>query len=136
MDKAELKRYLPLKKEAEELRLQAEELEEDIKNLKAVVVDGMPKGGVVNDSIGNMVAKVEELRNKYLDKYDMALCELYKIERFIDSLDDITERRLIRKRYIQGMRWEDICVDMNYSWKHIHRIHSKILSRIFKDDIE
>lgn len=130
MDKADLKKYVPLKKEAEELRLQAEQLDEDIKSLKAVIIDGMPKGGTVNDSIGNMVAKVEHLKNEYLKKYDLALCELYKIERVIDSLDDMTERRLIRKRYIQGMRWEDICVDMSYSWRQIHNIHSKILNKI------
>ena len=136
MDKADLKRYLPLSKEAEEIKKQADELEEDITSLKAIVIDGMPKGSAVsNDKIGSMVAKAEELREKYLDKYDAALCELYRIERLIEKLDDATERRLIRKRYIQGMKWEDICVDLNYSWQHIHRIHSKILIKI-KDVIE
>ncbi|MDO4301559.1 MAG: hypothetical protein Q4D26_09250 [Clostridia bacterium] len=136
MDKAELKRYLPLKREAEELKLQAEHLAEDIRSLKAVAVDGMPKGSSVNDSIGNLVARADKIRRDYLHKYDAALCELYKIERCIESLDDETERRLMRKRYIQGLHWEDICVEMNYSWKQIHRIHSKILSIISKDDIE
>ncbi len=135
MDKEDLKKYVPLKKEAEELRLQAEHLEDDIISLRSVVNDGMPKGSAVSDKIGSMVARVEELREEYLNKYDLALCELYKIERLIESLDDITERRLIRKRYIQGMRWEDICIDLNYSWQHIHRIHSKILIKI-KDVIE
>ena len=136
MNKAELKRYLPLKKEAEELRLQAEHLAKDIKSLKAVAMDGMPKGNAVNDSIGNLVAKVDKLMRDYLHKYDEALCELYKIERCIESLDNETERVLMSKRYIQGLNWEDICVDMNYSWRQVHRIHAQILNKISKDDTQ
>lgn len=136
MNKAELKRYLPLKKEAEELRLQAERLAKDIKSLKAVAMDGMPKGNAVNDSIGNLVAKVDKLMRDYLHKYDEALCELYKIERCIESLDNETERVLMSKRYIQGLNWEDICVDMNYSWRQVHRIHAQILNKISKDDTQ
>ncbi len=130
LNKAELKKYISLKNEAEELRIQAERLEEDIRDLKAVVMDGMPKGGSVNDGIGNLVARVDKLRREYLHKYDLALCELYKIERCIESLEDETERRLMRKRYIQGMKWEDICVDLNYCWQHIHKIHARILRKI------
>lgn len=130
MNKTELKKYISLKAEAEELKLQAERLEEDIRNLKAVVIDGMPKGGVVNDSIGNLIARVDKLRREYLHKYDLALCQLYKIERVIEGLENEAERRLMRKRYIQGMKWEDICVDLHYEWAQTHRIHARILKRI------
>lgn len=133
LDKVELKKYISLKAEAEELRLQAERLEEDIRDLKAVVIDGMPKGSSVNDSIGNLVARADKLRIEYLKKYDLALCELYKIERCIEGLEDETERRLMRKRYIQGMQWEDICVDLHYEWAQIHRIHARVLKRIGND---
>lgn len=132
MTKAELKKYLPLKKEAEDLRMQAERLEEDIKSLKVTAITGMPRGNQIRDKIGELVAKVESLREEYLTKYDEALRELYKIEDVINTLDNLTERTLIRKRYIQGMRWEDICTDMGYSWRHIHNIHSKILRKIVK----
>ena len=132
MNKAELKKYISLKNEAEELRLQAEYLEEDIKNLKAVVIDGMPKGSGVNDSIGNLVARVDKLRIEYLKKYDLALCELYKIERCIEGLENETERRLMRKRYIEGKHWEDVCVEINHNWSHTHRIHANILKKIEK----
>lgn len=133
MNKEELKRYVPLMKEAEELREQAEQLEEDIKSLKAVVVDGMPKGSTVNDSIGNLVVRVDKMKRKYLRKYDEALCELYKIERCIEGLDDETERRLMRKRYIEDKHWEDICVDLHYEWAQVHRIHARVLKRIGND---
>ena len=133
MDKTELKKYISLKEEAEELRQQAEYLEEDIRSLKATVIDGMPKGSGVNDNIGNLVARVDKLRRDYLFKYDSALCQLYRIERVIEGLEDETERRLMRKRYIQGLQWEDICVDLHYEWAQIHRIHARVLKRIGSD---
>lgn len=132
LNKAELKRYLPLKREAEELKQQAEHLEEDIRSLKAVVIDGMPKGNATNDSIGNLVARVDKLRSDYLHKYDMALCELYRIERVIEGLDNETERRLMRKRYIEDKHWEDVCAEINHNWSHTHRIHANILKKIEK----
>lgn len=134
MDKFELKKYLALKKEALSLRLQAEQLDDEAKSLKATTVDGMPKSNIFKDSIGEIVAKIEEIRLKYLHKYDLALCELYKIERTIDGLDDATERQLMRKRYIEGKNWEDICVELNYSWRQVHRLHSEILKKIIKYD--
>lgn len=133
MDKAELKKYISLKAEAEELRLQAEHLEEDMKSLKATVIDGMPRGSGVNDSIGNLIARVDKLRREYISKYDSALCRLYSIERAIEGLENETERRLMRKRYIQGMQWEDICGDLHYEWAQVHRIHARVLKRLGSD---
>lgn len=130
LNKAELKRYLPLKKEAEELRLQVEHLEEDIRSLKAVAMDGMPKGSTVNDSIGNLVAKVDKLRCDYLHKYDLALCELYRIERCVEGLSEPDERRLMRKRYIEGKGWDIIAIELNYDERQIYRIHADILNKI------
>lgn len=135
MNKEELKKYVPLMREAEDLKKQVERLEDEAKSLKAVVIDGMPKRNCVNDSVGNIVVRVNDLRTEYLEKYDLALCELYKIERIIENLENSIERQLMRKRYIEGKRWEDICVELSYSWKQIHRIHSKILKNM-KDDTQ
>lgn len=90
----------------------------------------MPKGSGSKDSICNIVVKIEQLRSEYLHKYDLALCELYKIERVVDGLENPIERMLMRKRYIEDKRWEDICVELNYCWRQIHNIHSKILKKI------
>lgn len=117
-------------REAEDLKKQIERLEDEAKSLKAIVIDGMPKGGSISDGVGNIVVKIEQLRSDYLHKYDLALCELYKIERVIECIDNETERIIMRKRYIQGLHWEDICSDMSYSWQHIHRIHSNILRKL------
>jgi len=53
-----------------------------------------------------------------------------EIEVAIDSLDDPTERLLMRKRYIEGKRWEQVAVEMNYSINHIWRWHGNILQKM------
>lgn len=130
MNKSDLKKYVSLMREAEELKAHIERLEEESKSLKAVAMDGMPKGTAVNDSIGDIVAKIEKCRAEYLHQYDLALCELYKIERVIKSLDESNERRLMRMRYIENRRWEDICVKLNYESAQVHRIHASALRKI------
>lgn len=130
MNKEDLKMYVQLTKEAEELKKRAEYLEDEAKSVKAVVIDDMPKGSGTRGGICNIVVKIEQLRSEYLCKYDEALCELYKIERTIEKLENPVERMLMRKRYIENKRWEDICVELNYCWRQIHNIHSKILKKI------
>lgn len=41
--------------------------------------------------------------------------EIEKIEKLISALPE-REKLLIRLRYIDCMRWENICVEMNYEW--------------------
>ena len=41
-----------------------------------------------------------------------------------------TERIIMRLRYIEGYKWEKVCVETNYSWEGIHKIHRKILKKI------
>lgn len=130
MTKADLKKYIQLTKEAEELKKRAEYLEDEAKSVKAVVINDMPKGNGAKSGICNIVVKIEQLRVEYLHKYDLALCELYKVERVIEELENPTERMLMRKRYIEDKHWEDICVELNYCWKQIHRIHAKALNNI------
>lgn len=136
MDKENLKNYLALMKEAKYIKSRIEQLEDDAKNLKVFVADGMPRSSSIRDSIGEIIANIEGLKTEYLHIYKEALRELCKIEKVIDSLTNETERLLMRKRYIEGKHWADICTELNYSWKQIHRIHSRILKKIAKDDTQ
>jgi hypothetical protein len=58
-----------------------------------------------------------------------------EIENSINNVDKAELRTLLYKRYINGMKWENVAVEMSYSWKQVHRLHSKALEQIiFKDD--
>lgn len=132
MEKSELKQYRMLLKEAEGLRQRAEEFEEKIKSLRAVIIDGMPKKQGIKDNIGEMIAKLDNIRQQYIEKNNLMVRELIKIECAINKLNISTERILIRKRYIDGKMWEDIANDMGYSLRQIHRLHSSALINLKK----
>lgn len=36
----------------------------------------------------------------------------------------------LRLQYIEGLKWETIACEMNYNWKYIHELHSKILRKV------
>lgn len=129
--KKELYSYKRLKKEADNLKQQAEEFAEDIKDLKGVVIDGMPKANTfANDKIGNMVAKAEELWQNYLCKLDEALCLLHKIEEVISSLDDPTERQIVRMKFLQDATMQYIGDKIGYTRKQVYNILNAALDKI------
>ena len=43
-------------------------------------------------------------------------------------MPDGIEADIFRKRYLELKTWEQICVDLDYSWRQTHRLHSKALS--------
>jgi hypothetical protein len=36
----------------------------------------------------------------------------------------------IRFHYIKGRIWEEVCIEMAYSWMQAHRIHAKALEKL------
>jgi len=57
--------------------------------------------------------------------------EMEYIENSIKYLKN-REKLLMRLRYIDCRKWEEICVLMNYDWSYVHKIHSDILRKIVK----
>lgn len=131
MTKQELYSYKKIKKEAENLKKQAEDFAEDIKDLKGVVIDGMPKANAfVNDKIGNLVADAEELWHYYLCKLDEFLCLQRRIEEAINRLDNPTERQIVRMKFIQNATMQEIGDKIGYTRKQVYNILNNALDKI------
>jgi DNA-directed RNA polymerase specialized sigma subunit len=96
------------------------------KMFPSVVNDGMPHGSSqtdLSDYIAILDEQIELLKEERLEK---ARC--YKrIEDRIRMMSNEDEQTVLRLRYIQGLKWEDVAAEMGYSWKQIHRIHSTAL---------
>ena len=131
INKKDLYNYKKLKSEAENLKQRAEEFAEDIKDLKGVIIDGMPKANTfANDKIGNLVTKAEELWQSYLCKLDETLCLLHKIEEAINSLDDPTERQIVRMKFLQDATMQYIGDKIGYTRKQVYNILNAALDKI------
>ena len=130
MTKEELKEYTSIKKELEQIQFKLKELGERKTSIKSMIISDMNvQTSYNNNSIEDLLIKIEEC----IEEYNKKEIELYnkqlEIEKCINSLD-ATERIIMRLRYIEGYKWEKVCVETNYSWEGIHKIHRKILKKI------
>ena len=130
MTKDDLKEYTSIKRELKQIQFKLKELEERKSSIKSMVISDMNvQTSHNNNSIEDLLIKIEEC----IEEYNKKEIELYnkqlEIEKCINSLEP-TERIIARSRYIEGKTFEQISVDLNYSWRHTIRIHGKILQKI------
>ena len=84
-------------------------------NLSGVVVDGsrdphrFDRLAILEDSINAEIDRLYEIKLEILD--------------VIKRLDDMRYREVLTKYYINMKSFEQIAVDMNYSYVHITRLH-------------
>lgn len=131
MTKQELKDYYWLNLNIIKLEQRIEELEtiasKQTSRIKNDADDRVSHGS--HDRLGDVVAEIEDLRIELQEELGKAIVAAAKIEKGIGSLPD-REKYLIRARYIELKNWEQIAVDMGYSWRGIHKIHSGALKML------
>lgn len=90
----------------------------------------MPRSGGGADKIQTTVEKIIEIEEK-LDHEIDAMADLRnRIEAAVEKLEDGRLRDVMRYRYIDGMKWEQIAVEMHYSYMQVCRLHGKALLEI------
>ena len=128
MTKEFLKDHITKLNEAKGLEFEIQQMYQTMKS--PVITDEPTCHSPDTDRTGSLVARIEEKKKKYEEKYKLVLDEEKEIEKVIDKLKDIRERTIMRYRYISGLEWEKVCVKAHYSWKHTHRLHSDALNKI------
>lgn len=122
-----LRKYLEAKRMQEVLEREIDELRLDRMIPGSPAQDGMPHGSGGGDLSG-YVARLDELDRKLRAQMYKKIQLRAEITEKIDAMSDETESLLLRLRYIHGLKWEEVAVKMDYSWKQIHRLHSKALN--------
>lgn len=89
----------------------------------------MPKGGGT-DKIQNAVCRIADIEQKINRDIDRQIDLRERIEAAVCAISDGRLRDLMRYRYIDGMTWEQIAVEMHYSYVHICRMHGQALAQI------
>ena len=130
MTKEELMQYGSIELEVKQIKERIEYLEEKKTSIKSQVITDMPTGGGERTDILTLITKIEDSQIELIQKQSKLVDIMESIENTIDRLEDSTERLILRSRYLQCKKWEQICVELNYSWRQIHRLHSNILKKI------
>ena len=71
---------------------------------------------------------------EYTEEIDRMIDRLLQIKseikKAIDSVDDIVLQAVLTEYYINCKTWEQVSVDMNYSYMQVCRLHGKALQKI------
>lgn len=94
--------------------------------MPAVVNDGMPHAHNDTD-FSSYAAMLEQEEKRYMKYRYRRIKKCKEIRDKIEQLTSEGEKDVLIYRYIKLMKWDDICVNMQHSWQHIHRIHTKAL---------
>ena len=92
----------------------------------SVVNDGMPHGSSHSDLSDYAAILDEQIDLLKEERLERVRC-YQKIERQIRQMENEDEQEVLRLRYILGMKWEEVAVKMNYSYRRTLDIHGKAL---------
>lgn len=75
------------------------------------------------DSLVELEDKIDEL----IDRLYATKTEILGV---IDRLEDRREFLALKVYYIDMKTWEEVCVEMNYSWKQVMRIRKRAIANV------
>ena len=129
MTKDELKEYGILKDEVMQLEEQIVFWEERKTSIKSQIISDMPRGGGGSKELLDILIGIEDTIKKLNKKLNRLISKISEIEDIIENLE-AKERVLMRYRYIENLKMFQIAERMNYSERHLNRVHSDVLKRI------
>jgi len=74
--------------------------------------------------------KVKRLERKLKRKLDELMDERARIEEYIESIDNVTIRMILRLRYINGLGWNQIGNELGYSERQCRRKHKEFFEKM------
>lgn len=133
--KKKLKAYIHANEKISDLVDEIVVLKSKVEKVTPTLSD-MPNGGGMSDK--------SCIIDTYLDMIDDLEKEVRilrnirrEVEYLISTIDDWTVERVMRLRYIDNLRWEDICCRTNYEWAQVHRFHARGLEAVeFMNDTQ
>ena len=129
MTKDELKEYGILKDEVIQLEEQIVFWEERKTSIKSQIISDMPRGGGGSKELLDILIGIEDTIKTLNEKLKRLIGKISEIENTIENLE-AKERVLMRYRYIDNLKMFQIAERMNYSERHLNRVHSEVLKRI------
>lgn len=124
-----LMRYIDSKRRARAILNEIHDLK-DLATKITVTFNDMPGGGGSVDKVGAIVANIVDLQSELAVQAKTMKAEQEIVQAVIDAVDEPDLRQLLILRYINGLTWEKIAVDMNYSWRHTLRLHGAALAAV------
>ena len=81
----------------------------------------------------SLIVRIMDMKTALEEEINEFLSVKERVKRSINEVPDVDERTVLLLRYISFMRWEQIAVEMDYSVRHVQRLHGRALSVISKN---
>ncbi|MCR4779542.1 MAG: hypothetical protein K5876_00455 [Ruminiclostridium sp.] len=109
---------------------------EEIAQLRALAerstirLTGESRSSGYSDKVGKNAAKIADLENKIDADIDRLVELKEKILYFVKALSDENERIVTERHYLLHESFETIAEKMNYTPRHVHRLHRSALAHL------
>lgn len=77
-----------------------------------------------------IVAKIVDLEKEVNNEINRFQNIKHEVESTIALVPDSKQRAVLTRRYISGKTWEQIAVDLNYTYRNICYIHGRALQEV------
>ena len=125
-----LKRYeyadLRARRYEEEYRL-----EHELIGSISINYDGMPHGTGITRKTENEALRLAEKAERCVEARLDAIRIRQEVFDFISDIDDY-EGEILFQRYVNLLKWEEVCVAVHLSWYAVHDHHRKALAIVQK----
>lgn len=128
MQSRELKDIRSLKYEIKRMKQHLEELEAAATQTTKPIAT-VPVRISAADKTADVWAEIADLKTIYVRRL---LDYEYRISEAEEAMEKLGEpmRTLMKLRYIEGMSWERVAKEMNYSVQHCYRINAEALEKL------
>jgi len=124
-----LNRYRDNEREIRRLRNEIQRWK-DSAYITSVKYTGAGGGTDGQDKLQVNVERLVRLQNRLTAQMRARIQLRGEIEDAIESVPDDRLQLLLRYRYIEGLTFERIAVELNYSWRQTVRMHGRALSEL------
>lgn len=84
------------------------------------------------DKLGDAVAKIVDLQNEINQSIDLYVDRKREVNRVLEQITDVDYLQVLSKRYLLYEPWEQIAMEMGYTYRHITRLHGEALQAVRK----
>jgi DNA-directed RNA polymerase specialized sigma subunit len=125
-----LKRYITLDREIDRKLEEVDRWRAKLTRITQVHSTEPRGGGTIYGKTEGILAKIVDLENEIDADIDRLVTVRDGIKAIIEAVEDDREKLLLQYRYLDGRTFEEIAVQMHYSWRQIHRLHSRALTNL------
>ena len=106
-----------------------DDLREKRERISRIIASALPSAGT-GDRVGETAAEIADLENEVLRDYSALVARQKQIGDAIRRVPDPRQSGILEMRYLRGLPFFRIAMDMHYDERQIYRLHKKALEYV------